>query len=658
MEKHLSNLREVLGPDGLIAKQLAGYEFRPQQLEMAEAVASALSGSEHLVVEAGTGVGKSFAYLLPAINLALDTHEPVVISTNTINLQEQLIYKDIPFLQQVLPQPFTAALAKGRGNYLSRRRLDSLRTYERPLFDTMTEVEELDRIVEWVNFTEDGSRADLEPQPMFEIWNKVASDTDNCLRQRCPTYDTCFYFNARAQVDEADLIIVNHHLLFADWALRKANPYAAILPEYRYLILDEAHHLEATATEHTSVEFSNTRVKRFLDSLCNPQGKAGLFIRFQSTGSIRLVEQARDEANQQFALIMSWLERQGMRDRGHGITQTVDQADFVGNVLDDPLSELHVRLKSMKDAATTEDDQQEIDAHLRRCRELRNDLDVMLSHTLPDYVYWINTSTRGRFDRVVLHATPINVSEELNTHLFEKLDSIIMTSATLATNQNFNYFRNRIGLSDSRELLVGSPFNYQEQVEIHLPSRLPDPRDRRFTQAATAQILNYLKLTHGKAFVLFTSYRMMDEVYEGVRPYLEQLGIDVLKQGEGLSRNAMLIEFRENINSVLFGTSSFWEGVDVQGESLSSVIITKLPFEVPTHPVIEARVKQIEERGGNPFMEFSLPEAIIRFKQGFGRLIRTKTDTGIFVALDSRIKTKFYGKQFLNSLPSCRIVES
>ena len=658
MKKHLSNLQEVLGPDGLIAKQLTDYEFRPQQLQMAEAVASALSSNEHLVVEAGTGVGKSFAYLLPAIDLALDTHEPVVISTNTINLQEQLIYKDIPFLQEVLPQPFTAALAKGRGNYLSRRRLDSLRTYERPLFDTMEEVGELDRIVEWVNVTEDGSKADLEPQPMFEIWNKVASDTDNCLRQRCPTYDTCFYFKARAQVDEADLIIVNHHLLFADWALRKANPYAAILPEYRYLILDEAHHLEATATEHTSVEFSNARVKRFLDSLCNPQGRAGLFIRFESTASIRLVEDAREEANQQFISIMSWLERQGVRDRGHGITHTVDQADFVDNVLDEPLGELQSRLNSMKDAATTEDDQQEIDAHLRRCRELRNDLDVMVSHTLPDYVYWINTSTRGRFDRVVLHATPVNVSEELNTHLFEKMDSIIMTSATLATNQNFDYFRKRTGLSHSRELLVGSPFNYQEQVEIHIPSRMPDPRDRTFTEAAAAQILNYLKLTHGKAFVLFTSYRMMDDVYERILPYLEQLGIDVLKQGEGLSRSAMLTAFRKNIDSVLFGTSSFWEGVDVRGESLSSVIITKLPFEVPTHPVIEARVKQIEEQGGNPFMEFSLPEAIIRFKQGFGRLIRTKTDTGIFVALDSRIRTKFYGKQFLNSLPPSKIIES
>ena len=658
MKKTLSNLQKVLGPDGLIAKQLTDYEVRPQQLEMAEAVANALSDNEHLIVEAGTGVGKTFAYLLPAIDLALDTHEPVVISTNTINLQEQLIYKDIPFLQQVLPQPFTAALAKGRGNYLSRRRLESLMTYERGLFDTKAEVEDLARVVEWVDVTEDGSKADLEPQPMFEIWNKVASDTDNCLRQRCPTYDTCFYFKARAQVDEADLIIVNHHLLFADWALRKANPYAAILPEYRYLILDEAHHLEATATEHTSVEFSNTRVKRFLDSLCNPQGKAGLFIRFQSTGSIRLVEDAREEANQQFGLFMSWLERQGVRDRGHGVTHTVDQADFVHNILEDPLRELQSRLRSMKDVATTEDDQQEIDAHLRRCRELRNDLDVMVSHTLPDYVYWINTSTRGRFDRVVLNATPINVSEELNTHLFDKLDSIVMTSATLATNQNFDYFRNRVGLSHSRELLVGSPFNYQEQVEIHIPSRMPDPRDRTFTQAATAQILNYLKLTHGKAFVLFTSYRMMDEVYENILPDLEQLGIEVFRQGEGLSRSAMLAAFREDIDSVLFGTSSFWEGVDVRGESLSSVIITKLPFEVPTHPVIEARVKQIEERGGNPFMEFSLPEAIIRFKQGFGRLIRTKTDTGIFVALDSRIRTKFYGKQFLNSLPPAKIIET
>ncbi|MCZ6676616.1 MAG: DEAD/DEAH box helicase family protein [Candidatus Poribacteria bacterium] len=658
MNAHLSNLQKVFGSGGLIARHLSGYEFRPQQLQMAEAVADALQSDEHLIVEAGTGVGKSFAYLLPAIELALETQQPVVISTHTISLQEQLIHKDIPFLQTVLPKPFTAVLAKGRGNYLSRRRLNSLFTYDRGLFETRAEVQELARIVEWVNVTQDGSKADIEPQPMPEIWSKVASDTDNCLRHKCPTYHSCFYFKARAQMNEADLIIVNHHLLFTDWALRKTNPYAAILPEYKHLILDEAHHLEGIATEHASVEFSNARVKWFLDSLCNPQGKGGLFIRFQAEHSIRLVEDARYYANLLFASILSRLEEMGAKDWGHGITQRVDSADFVDNVLDIPLGNLQSRLKNMKDAAKTDDDLQEIDAHLRRCRQLRNDLDMMLSHTKPDYVYWAEISTRRRSTRIVLNATPVNVSQELKDHLFEKVDSVIMTSATLATNRNFNYFKQRVGLTDCRELIAGSPFNYLEQVEIHIPAQMPEPNNSiAFTQSAITQIKNYLKMTHGKAFVLFTSYRMMDEVYEAVQPYLEQLGIASFKQGDGLSRSAMLAEFRQDTNSVLFGTSSFWEGVDVQGESLSNVIITRLPFEVPTHPVIEARVKQIEDSGGNPFMDFSLPEAIIRFKQGFGRLIRTKTDRGIAVILDARIKTKFYGKQFLNSLPQCKIID-
>ena len=657
MNKHLSNLQNVLGPDGLIAKHLNGYEFRPQQLKMAEAVASALWSNEHLVVEAGTGVGKTFAYLLPAIDLALDTQEPVVISTNTINLQEQLIHKDIPFFQEILPKSFTAALAKGRGNYLSRRRLNSLLTYERGLFETKAEVEELARVAEWVNMTQDGSKADLEQQPMPEIWSKVASDTDNCLRHKCPTYNTCFYFKARAQVNEADLIVVNHHLLLMDWVLRRNNPYAAILPEYKYLILDEAQHLEAAATEHTSIEFSNARVKWFLDSLCNPQGKGGLFIRFRAEPSIRLVEEARHQANLLFTSITSWLEKVGAKDWGRGIIQSVDRDNFVRNVLDAPLGELQSWLKRMKDAATTDDDRQEINAHLRRCRELRNDLDMMLRHTRPDYVYWIGTSTRGRLTRIVLNATPINVSQELGVHLFEKADSVIMTSATLATNQDFNYFKRQVGLSGCHELIAGSPFNYPEQVEIHIPSRMPDPRDNAFTQSVITQIKNYLKMTHGKAFVLFTSYRMMNEVYEEVQPYLERIGITAFKQGEGLSRSAMLSAFRQDTNSVLFGTSSFWEGVDVRGESLSNVIITRLPFEVPTHPVVEARMKQIEDRGGNPFMEFSLPEAVLRFKQGFGRLIRTQTDKGVVVILDGRVKTKFYGKQFLNSLPQCKIVD-
>ena len=655
--KHLINLKQILRPGGAIAQHLNGYEFRPQQLQMAEAVADALGANEHLIVEAGTGVGKSFAYLIPAICLALETEQTVVISTNTISLQEQLIKKDIPFLQEVLPFPFTAVLAKGRSNYLSRRRLQSLLTYEQGLFETLEEVEELDRIAQWVENTDDGSKADLEQQPMFEIWNKVASDRDNCLRQKCPTYETCFYFKARKEMNEANLIVVNHHLLFSDLEIRKSNPKSAILPNYNYLIIDEAQHIEPTATAHASIELSNSRVKWFLDSLYNPKGSRGLLVRFGDSRMVNLVGEAREHADLLFGSILDWLDAKGAKDWGRGATQRVDQNNFVNNTLEMPLIQLHQGLKKMVQGAQTDDDQQEISAHLHRCHQLSEDLDLMIDHTHADYVYWINSSRRSRFNRITLNATPVNVSQGLEEHLFGEIDSIIMTSATLATNRNFSYFKQRVGLSDCRELIAGSPFDYLKQVEIHIPKHMPDPRSGdEYTQAAITQIKHYLKMTHGKAFVLFTSYRMMDEVYEEIIPYLEQLEIASFKQGGGLSRSAMLNAFRRDTNSVLFGTSSFWEGVDVQGESLSNVIITRLPFEVPTHPVIEARVKQIEERGGNSFMEFSLPEAIIRFKQGFGRLIRTTTDTGIIVILDARIKTKFYGKQFLNSLPQCKMI--
>ena len=656
-ENHRLNHKQIFSPGGLIAQHLPGYEFRPQQLQMADAVANALEANTHLVVEAGTGIGKSFAYLLPAIDVALDTKQVVVISTNTISLQEQLIKKDIPFLQKILPTPFKAVLAKGRSNYLSRRRLKNLLSYERGLFDTREEVNELKRIVDWVNTTSDGSKADLEKQPMPEIWGQAVSDRDNCMGQQCPTYDTCFYFKARNQMWDADLLIVNHHLLFSDLALRKASPLAAILPDYNYLIIDEAQHLETVATHHASVEISNIRVKRFLDSLYRPKGKGGLLIRFGRIQMLGLVENAREQMDKLFDNILEWTNKQGTRDWGGGTTQRVDQSNFVENTLDIPLKQLQDGLKGMQTGTQDENDQEEITAHLRRCSQLRDDLDLMIRHTDPECVYWISTSKLRYATQITLNATPVNVSEELQENLFDQVDSVVMTSATLATNQNLSYFKQRVGLSDCSELLVGSPFDYMNQVEIHIPDRMPDPRNSaEFTQALITQIKHYIKMTHGKAFVLFTSYRAMDEVYEEVQPYLKALEIDSFKQGGELSRSAMLDAFKYDTTSVLFGTASFWEGVDVQGEALSNVIITKLPFEVPTHPVIEARVKEIEKRGGNPFMELSLPEAIIRFKQGFGRLVRTKTDKGIAVILDPRITTKFYGKQFLNSLPQCQIV--
>ncbi len=650
-------LRDIFSPGGIISEHLPGYEFREEQLHMANAVARAFAASEHLIVEAGTGVGKSFAYLIPAISLALKADQTVVISTNTISLQEQLVTKDIPFLHSVLPRDFKAVLAKGRRNYLSRRRLDSLLNYEHALFDTMEEVDQVQNIIEWVETTDDGSRADLPIQPMSNIWDKVASDRDNCLGRKCPTYDVCFYFKARNEMHEADLLIVNHHLLFSDLAIRQIDPSVGILPEYDYLIIDEAHHLEATATHHASLEISNTRIRWFLDSLHNQRNESGTATRFNSTDLIDAVDEAREQANLFFETVAAYLADTD----GYTTTKRIDEDSVAkvfakGNVLDIPLSSIEKTLKQLHDNATTDDDEQELSSYYNQCKRMREELDLMIRQPEPDYIYWVETSRWGRTSRILLNATPINVSQMLKENLFDTKESVVMTSATLATNRNFDYFKKRIGINECRELLVHSPFNFKEQVKIHIPSPMPDPNSSEFIPAAIREIKHYLKLTHGKAFVLFTSYKMMDEVYEEVAPYLAEIGIDAFKQGGELSRTDMLQAFREDTNSVLFGTSSFWEGVDVRGEALSNVVITKLPFEVPTHPVMEARVKQIKEQGGNDFLEFSLPEAILRLKQGFGRLIRTQTDQGIVVILDSRIRTRSYGKLFLDSLPRCDIV--
>ena len=652
-------LREIFSPGGLISQQLEEYEFRQEQLQMAHEVARAFTASDHLIVEAGTGVGKSFAYLVPAISLALKAEQKVVISTNTISLQEQLITKDIPFLQRVLPRDFNVVLAKGRRNYLSRRRLKNLMNYERGLFDTHEEVEEVADIEEWVNLTVDGSRADLSWQPQSQVWNKVASDRDDCLGRNCETYDTCFYFNARREMHNADLLIVNHHLLFSDLAIRKDSEASmSVLPDYEYLIIDEAHHLEATATNHASIDFSNTRVKWLLDSLYNERNQEGLARRFASPQLELQVATAREQANVLFREIAEVMQSEITgKENNNTLTPRIHKSNFVRNVLDVPLTDIERTLKRLRDDAVTDDDELEITAHQRNCQRLREELDMIIRQDDPDYVYWAEISMRGRTPRILLNATPANVNQMLQDHLFCAKSSVVMTSATLSTNRNFAYFKKRVGIGECRELLASSPFDFKRQVQIHIPRDMPHPNSNGFVPAAIEKIIHYLKLTHGKAFVLFTSYKMMDEVYDAVAPDLQEIGIDTFKQGGELSRTAMLQEFREDTNSVLFGTSSFWEGVDVRGESLSNVIITRLPFEVPTHPVMEARVKQIKEEGGNEFFEFSLPEAILRLKQGFGRLIRTQTDKGIVVILDPRIRTANYGKQFLGSLPDCEIVE-
>ncbi len=651
-------LREIFSPGGLIAQHLDGYEFREEQLQMAHEVSRALTSSDHLIVEAGTGVGKSFAYLIPAISHALRSEQKVVISTNTISLQEQLVTKDIPFLQRVLPRDFNILLAKGRRNYLSRRRLKNLLNYERGLFDTYEEVEQLAAIEEWAEQSVDGSRADLPLQPHAQVWDKVASDRDNCLGRNCETYDTCFYFKVRREMHNADLLIINHHLLFSDLAIRQASDSTmGILPDYDYLIIDEAHHLEATATSHASINFNNTRVKWLLDSLYNERSDDGLARRFNSSELEAQTIEAREQTNKLFNSILEEIKELDEGGYGTTLTHRIHEGDFIENVLDAPLAAIEKTLKGLQDQAPTEDDEQEIIAHQRHCERLRDELDMLIRQNDPNYVYWIEISTRNHPPRIVLNATPANVNQMLQEYLFREKSSVIMTSATLSTNRNFAYFKARVGINDCRELLVHSPFNFKEQVQLHIPKDMPDPRSREFTSSVIDKIRHYLRLTHGKAFVLFTSYKMMDEVYDAIAPDLEEIGITAFKQGGDLSRTDMLEAFREDTDSVLFGTASFWEGVDVRGAALSNVIITRLPFEVPTHPVMEARVKQIKESGGDEFSEFSLPEAILRLKQGFGRLIRTKNDRGIVVILDPRIQTRSYGRAFLRSLPTCEIVE-
>jgi ATP-dependent DNA helicase DinG len=646
-------LHEFFSPGGILARSSLPYEYRIGQLQMARAVEKALEERRHLIVEAGTGTGKTLAYLLPALR----TGQRIIVSTGTKALQDQLYFRDVPFLETLVGD-LRVCYMKGRANYLCRHKLVTLRN--QPILSGLEEIDQYRQISEWEQTTDTGDRAELSGMPESgALWAKLDARTEACLGSSCPDYRRCFITEMRRKALESDIIIVNHHLFFADLSVKReaANaPDAGILPEVAAVIFDEAHELEDVASSYFGLSVSNIRFEelaRDTDALLH--GKAG------AESLPALTQQLRDRARMFFAgLPMTGDGRQPFTEREQFLETSGDLYTAVRVSLQ--------RIEAEMDALTGID---EAPGLKKRVTRLRSEFEFLLESNANNMVYWMerrifgggtdkssSSHKAGGFKsqsrNTFLQATPIDVSELLHELVFEQIPTVILTSATLTVQGSFEHIRMRLGLSEARELVVPSHFQYGEQALLYLPPEMPDPRDPEFPEAAARCIQRLLEITRGRAFCLFTSYAQMHVVYERLLPVLD---FPILLHGTA-PRKALLEQFRSTPNAVLFGTSSFWQGVDVQGEALSCVIIDRLPFAVPSDPVIQARMKAIEEAGGKPFFDYQVPSAVLTLKQGFGRLIRSLEDRGVLVLLDPRVTRQRYGQTFLASLPPYRMSAS